>query len=124
VPAPRFALSVLAVTFAGLAAAQSLGVSPAWVAVSGALVLTVPMLRRAPARTAAALVRAANPAFCAFVFGLGVVVLAVRDSDVGDAVGRLLPGRADLPGLLVTAVVACTAGTSRRRPPSSCAWAC
>jgi arsenical pump membrane protein len=87
VPAPRYALAVLGLTLAGFAVAQPVGVPPGWVAVAGAAALAVP--RRTPLRT---LVREANPAFCAFVLALGVVVLAVREHGLGRLVDALVPG--------------------------------
>ncbi|BAL86964.1 putative membrane efflux protein [Actinoplanes missouriensis 431] len=104
-PAPRYALAVLGVTLAGFAALQPLGVSPAWVAFGGAVLLAVPLLRRRSI-TARALLVEANPAFCAFVLGLGVVVLAVRDNGLGEWVDRLVPQHDDLLGLLGVAVLA------------------
>ncbi|MET0419911.1 MAG: SLC13 family permease, partial [Actinoplanes sp.] len=86
VPAPRYALVVLGLTLAGFAVAQPFGVSPAWVAVAGAIALAVPR-RTSPC----ALVREANPAFCAFVIALGIVVLAVREQGLGRLIDGLVP---------------------------------
>ena len=101
VPAPRYALAVLGLTLAGFAAAQPLGVSPAWVAVAGAVALAVP--RRPSLGT---LVREANPAFCAFVVALGIVVLAVREHGLGDLVDGLVPRHAGFLSLLAVAALA------------------
>ena len=101
IPAPRYALIVLALTLAGFAAAEPIGVHPGWVAVAGALALAVP--RRVPVRT---LVREANPAFCAFVFALGVVVLAVREHGLDRLVRHLVPASDGLLGLLAVAGLA------------------
>jgi arsenical pump membrane protein len=101
VPAPRYALIVLALTLAGFAAAEPVGVHPGWVAVAGAIALAVP--RRVPVRT---LVRQANPAFCAFVFALGVVVLAVREHGLDRLVRALVPSSDGLLGLLAVAALA------------------
>lgn len=101
VVAPRVALAVLAATLVGFGLAEPAGIHPAWVATAGALVLAA---RKRPRPVA--LLRAANPAFCAFVFALGVVVLAVRSGSVGTLVARLVPDRAGLAGLLVVAVLA------------------
>nr|WP_205861536.1 SLC13 family permease [Planosporangium flavigriseum] len=114
VRAPRFALAVLAVTLAGFAASEPLGIHPAWVALAGALVLAGRRLLRRPAglggngrsREVWSLLKAANPAFCAFVFALGIVVLAVSRSGFGALVDRLVPHHADLPGLLAMAALA------------------
>ena len=101
---PRFALIVLGATLVGFGLAEPLGVHPAWFAAAGALVLAAHRRRRgAEARQ---LLRAANLPFCAFVFALGIVVLAVRSSGFGDLVARLVPGRPDPVGLLVAAALA------------------
>jgi arsenical pump membrane protein len=92
---PGYALSTLAATLAGFAAAQPLGVHPAWVAVAGSAALAVPLL-----------IREANPAFCTFVFALGIVVLAVREHGLGRLVDALVPHQADLLGLLAMAGLA------------------
>jgi arsenical pump membrane protein len=104
-PAPRYALVVLAVTLAGFAIAQPLGVHPAWVAVAGAIALAVPLLRRRDVRPVD-LITQANPAFCLFVFALGIVVLAVRGHGLDAAVDAIVPGRAGLPELLAVAGLA------------------
>jgi arsenical pump membrane protein len=84
--APRLALIVLGLTLVGFAVAQPLGVHPAWVAAAGALALAVP--RRVGPKV---LLREANLPFCAFVFALGVVVLAVRQHGLDRAVDALVP---------------------------------
>jgi arsenical pump membrane protein len=103
---PYFALAVLGVTLCGLAVAEPVGVPPAAVAAAGALLLLVPRLRPGPLRELTGLVRAANVPFCAFVFALGVVVLAVRTGPVGDLVGRLVPHGTGLPAILAVTVLA------------------
>ncbi|MEV4350515.1 SLC13 family permease [Actinoplanes sp. NPDC049596] len=100
-PAPRYALVVLGVTLAGFAVVQPLGVHPAWVAVAGALALAVP-LRSSPLT----LLREANPAFCAFVLALGVVVAAVRVHGLGSLVDHLVPDGAGLGEMLAMAGLA------------------
>ena len=92
---PRFALIALGLTLAGFAIGQPLGVNPALTALAGALVLAAPLLRR---RTVGpiALVREINPAFCVFVFGLGVVVLGVRGHGLGRVVDALAGSLATL----------------------------
>ena len=104
--APWYAIAVLTATLAGFAAAGPVGVHPAWIAAAGALALAVPRLRRAPLAEAGRLVRAANLPFCAFVFGLGVIVLAVRSGPVGDVVDHLVPGDAGVLGLLEAVLLA------------------
>ncbi|MCO8273508.1 SLC13 family permease [Actinoplanes sp. TRM 88003] len=100
-PAPRYALIVLAVTLVGFAASHSFGVHPAWIAVAGALFLAVP--RRVPVTT---LIRETNPAFCAFVLALGIVVLAVQQHGLEDLLHAITPDHADLLGLLAVAFLA------------------
>jgi len=102
---PFFALVVLGLTLAGFAAAEPIGVHPAWVAAAGALVLAAPRLVRNPG-TARRIALEANPAFCAFVFALGVVVLTVRQHGLDPAIAQLVPHTVDLPGLLVVALLA------------------
>ncbi|MEU8661451.1 SLC13 family permease [Actinoplanes philippinensis] len=104
-PAPRYALTVLAVTLAGFAALQPFGVEPAWVAAAGAAALAVPLLRRRDIRPLTLLTEA-NPAFCAFVLALGVVVLAVRANGLGDWIDTWIPRHPDLLGLLGAATLA------------------
>jgi arsenical pump membrane protein len=99
--APRYALAVLGLTLAGFAAAEPFGVHPGWVAVAGAIALAVP--RRVGPAT---LLREANPAFCAFVLSLGVVVLAVREHGLDRVVAALVPARDGLPQLIAVAVLA------------------
>jgi arsenical pump membrane protein len=108
-----FALVVLAATLVGFAAVEPLGVSPAWVAAAGALVLLVRRGvtggrgerpdRERPSRL---VVRAVNAPFLVFVLALGIVVLAVSSGPVGDAIARLVPDHADLLGLLAAATLA------------------
>jgi arsenical pump membrane protein len=105
VPLPRFALAVLGATLIGFAVASSLGISPAWVAVGGALVLATPRVVRTP-RSAGRILLETNPPFCAFVFALGVVVLGVRRHGLDVAIAGLVPHQADLLGLLWVAVLA------------------
>ena len=96
---PRSALIVLGLTLAGFAVLQPLGVNPAWVAIAGAAALAVPLLRRR-AIAVRSLITEANPAFCAFVLALGLVVLGVRRHGLGRLVDALAPGHADFLGLL------------------------
>jgi arsenical pump membrane protein len=102
---PRFALLTVAATLAGFALASSAGVSPAWAALGGVLLLAG---RRLVAGELAAgrLVRAVAVPFLLFVFGLGMVVTAVVDHGLGHLVTRLLPGGASLPALLALAAIA------------------
>jgi arsenical pump membrane protein len=95
-------LIVLGLTLAGFVAAGPLGVHPAWVAALGALALCV----RVKGLTWKSALSAANPWFCLFVFGLGIVVLAVSRGGFGRLVDRLAPHECGLLGLLMMAGLA------------------
>lgn len=102
---PLFALVTVAATLAGFALASTAGVDPAWSAAAGATVLAVRALVRRHT-TPAAVLRSASLPFLAFVLALGVVVRAVVDNGLGDALGGILPDGSSLPALLGTAAVA------------------
>ncbi|MEU8591727.1 SLC13 family permease [Streptomyces sp. NPDC048664] len=103
-PLPLYALVTVACTLAGFVLASLIGVDPAWSALGGALALAGRALVR---RTAGPLtvVRAAAPSFLAFVLALGVVVRAVVDNGLADALGRVLPAGTGLLALLGVAAV-------------------
>lgn len=102
---PVFVLVVLGLTLAGFAATSLVGLSPAWAALAGAIVLGVRSLaqRRSTVR---GIVAAANVPFCAFVLCLGVVVDAVMRHGLGDVMDGLLPRGDTLPALLGVAALA------------------
>ncbi|MEU1147409.1 SLC13 family permease [Streptomyces sp. NPDC005863] len=102
---PRFALVTVALTLAGFAVASGAGADPAWAAAAGALALAVRALLRRRT-TPVAILRSASVPFLAFVLALGIVVRAVVDNGLGDALGRVLPDGTALPALLGTAAVA------------------
>ncbi|MBB5938740.1 SLC13 family permease [Streptomyces zagrosensis] len=102
---PLFALVTVAATLAGFAVASAFGTDPAWVAAAGAAVMAVRALARREV-TPAAVVRSAALPFLAFVLALGVVVRAVVDNGLGDALGRVLPDGTSLPALLGMAALA------------------
>lgn len=104
-PAPRFALVVLGLTFAGFAAGSVVGIEPVWAALAGTVVLAIRGLVRRRV-TVGGLVDAASPLFCLFVLALGVVVAAVVDHGLGDVLGRLLPQSSGLVALLAIAGIA------------------
>ncbi|MGB8390362.1 SLC13 family permease [Mycobacterium sp.] len=107
-PAPRppvFVLVVVALTLAGFAVAQSVGVAPAWVALAGASVLAVRSLGRGHT-SVLEIARSASPSFLVFVLALGVVVHAVMRSGMDTAMSRVLPSGSGLPSLLAIAAVA------------------
>ncbi|WP_413761397.1 arsenic transporter [Streptomyces sp. MMBL 11-3] len=105
VDVPVFALVTVACTLAGFVVTSALGVEPAWAALAGALVLAVRALAHGRT-TPLAVVRAASVPFLAFVLALGIVVRAVVDNGLSDALGHLVPDSAGLPALLGIAVLA------------------
>jgi arsenical pump membrane protein len=102
---PVFVLVVLAATLAGFVVTSLFGVSPAWAAAGGALVLAVRALRRGTT-SAGAVLRSVNVPFLVFVLALGVVVLAVVDNGLATAIGHLVPRGPGLLALLGVAAVA------------------
>jgi arsenical pump membrane protein len=100
-PAP---LVILAATLAGFALSSLAGLAPVWIAVAGAVAITLPALLRGRA-TPAAILRCADPAFLAFVLALGVIVGAASDNGLETAMRRTLPGGAGLLDLLAIATV-------------------
>ena len=101
----RVTVAVIAVTLAGFVIASVLGAPPAWAAGVGAAVLGTRALARR--RTSpVALLRAANLPFAVFVLALGVVVVGVVDSGLGDVVARFLPRGSSFLALLAVAAVA------------------
>jgi arsenical pump membrane protein len=103
-PAPRFALGVLALTLTGFALSSALGIAPVWFAVAGAVAITAPALARG-ATTPLVLARAAEPGFLVFVLGLGVIVAAASNNGLRTAVISVLPAGGSLPDLLAIAAL-------------------
>ncbi|MFI6880923.1 SLC13 family permease [Streptomyces sp. NPDC050400] len=102
---PVFTLTVLALTLVGFVVTSFAGIEPLWAALAGAAVLGARALARRHS-TPGELLKAANLPFCVFVLALGIVVKAVVDNGLGDAIGRLLPDGSSLPALLAIAGVA------------------
>jgi len=105
VDVPVFALATVACTLAGFVVTSALGVEPAWAALAGALVLAGRALARGRT-TPLAVARATSVPFLAFVLALGIVVRAVVDNGLSDALGHLVPDSASLPALLGIAALA------------------
>ncbi|KZB88744.1 transporter [Amycolatopsis regifaucium] len=102
---PAFVLVVLGLTLAGFVVTSLLDVSPAWAAFAGAAVLACRAL--AQRRTSpAAIVRSANIPFLAFVLALAIVVRAVVDNGLAEALGHVVPTSGTFPALLGAAAVA------------------
>ncbi|MFE2044680.1 SLC13 family permease [Streptomyces sp. NPDC059477] len=105
VEVPLFALVTVGATLGGFAVASGAGIDPAWAAAAGAGVMAVRALVRRHT-TPLAVLRAADPLFLAFVLALGIVVRAVVDNGLGDALDGLLPDGTGPAALLGTAAVA------------------
>jgi arsenical pump membrane protein len=105
VDVPLFALVIVGLTLAGFAVTSLLGLSPAWAALAGAVVLGVRGLvtRRSSVATITA---ALDLPFLAFVLCLGVVVAAVMRNGLESAMQRVLPDGQGLLALLGIAAVA------------------
>ncbi|MFE3292572.1 SLC13 family permease [Rhodococcus sp. NPDC059234] len=117
-PAPRWALAVLASTLAGFGLSGVLGVAPVWCAVAGAALLAFPALREGRTRPRS-LLAAADPFFLLFVLALGVVVAPLTEGAVGHWLSGLLPTDDSLGALLVVAVVAAVAANLVNNLPAT-----
>ena len=102
---PRFALVTVLATLAGFVLTSLAGVSPAWAAVAGAVVLAAGSLIRGQDGPAG-LARAVSIPFLLFVLGLGIVVGAVVQNGLGAALTRVIPAGSSLPSLLALAGLA------------------
>jgi arsenical pump membrane protein len=105
VQVPRFAVAVLGLTLAGFFVTSAIGLSPAFAALAGAIVLAVPLALRRDV-SAVEMGRALDVPFLAFVLGLGVIVKCVSVHGLGRVVADLVPGGGSLIALLLIAVVA------------------
>ena len=106
---PVFVLLVVALTLAGFAVSESVGVAPAWVALAGASVLAVRSLRRRHTplvKGVGEIARSVNVSFLVFVPALGVLVQAITLNGMGRAMSVVLPAGSTLPALLAVAGVA------------------
>jgi len=102
---PLFVMAVLALTLVGFAVTSLLGLSPAWAALAGVTVLGVRALARRDT-TVGRIVAAVDVPFLAFVLCLGVVVEAVMEHGLDDAMRDAMPVGHTLPALLGIAAVA------------------
>jgi arsenical pump membrane protein len=103
--APVFALVTVVATLAGFGLASAAGISPAWAAAAGAVVLAARALARRRV-TAAAVARATALPFLLFVLALGIVVQAVVRNGLDRALGPVIPSGTSLPALLAVAALA------------------
>jgi arsenical pump membrane protein len=105
VDVPVFVLVVLALTLVGFAVTSLLGLSPAWAALAGAVVLGARALARGDT-TVRRLAGALDAPFLAFVLCLGVVVAAIMLNGLDGAMRDVLPSGTGLLALLGVAAVA------------------
>jgi arsenical pump membrane protein len=104
-PIPVFASLVVALTLVGFFVTSIFGVSPAFAALAGAVVLAVPALVRKRA-TLVDIGREIDVPFLAFVLAVGFIVKAISLHGLGTLVTHLIPGGTSLGALLLIAVVA------------------
>ncbi|QZT62376.1 SLC13 family permease [Mycolicibacterium austroafricanum] len=105
VEVPVFALAVVGLTLLGFAVASLLGLSPAWAALAGALVLGTRALATRHT-TVTRIAAAADVPFLIFVLCLGVVVAAVMRNGLESAMRGAIPDGQGLAALLGIAAVA------------------
>jgi arsenical pump membrane protein len=98
-PAPRYALAVLGLTVAGFVITSSVGVSPAWAAIGGCVLLLIPRLRHRDVRVRD-LVAEASPGFCLFVLALAVIVYGVTQHGLAHELHKIVPDGTGLLALL------------------------
>jgi arsenical pump membrane protein len=102
---PRYPLLVVGLTLAGFAASSVVSLDPVWVAVAGAVAITLPALVRGDAAPSA-LWRSVAPGFLVFVLGLSVIVAAAGNHGLTSAVHAVLPAGSSLGDLLLITLVA------------------
>jgi arsenical pump membrane protein len=102
---PVFVFVVLGATLAGFAVTSLLGLSPAWAALAGGVVLGVRGLAQG-CSSVKGIVTAVDLPFLVFVLCLGVVVDAVMVNGLQTAMRDVLPSGDTLPALLGVAAVA------------------
>ncbi len=105
VPLPVVPTAVVAAMLVGFALTSPLDVDPCWVAGLAALVLSV-WARHRGLVEARDVARATHLEFALLVLALGVVVAAISEGFLGEAVGDLVPSSTSFAGLLVIAVLA------------------
>ncbi|MGI8711859.1 MAG: SLC13 family permease [Solirubrobacteraceae bacterium] len=102
---PRYALLVLALTLVGFALSSALSVAPVWIAVAGAVAITLGGFAGGRV-TLIELVRSIQPGFLVFVLMLAVIVATAGRHGLTSAIRDVLPEGGSLGDLLITAAVA------------------
>lgn len=105
VAVPWFAVATVAGTLAGFVVTSAVGINPAWAAACGAVALAVRSAIRGRT-TLRTIVGAADPMFLVFVLALAVVVRAVIDNGLDDALGQWVPDATGLASLIAIAALA------------------
>lgn len=120
VQAPIGTLVMLGLLLLGFVIAEPLGIALVLVAAVGAIVMTVPLLRRNNRReTTLSLARSVNLPFLGFVAALGIIVLPVRSGPIGDGVATLIPDGTGLLALAGVAVLAAVAANLLNNLPAT-----
>jgi arsenical pump membrane protein len=114
---PVLVIVVLAATLAGFVATSLAGINPAWAAAAGAAGLALRALAQRDT-SPAAIWRAADVPFLAFVLALGIVVAAVTENGLAGALQRVIPAGSSLPALLGTAALAAAAANAINNLPA------
>lgn len=104
-PLPVVPAAVVGLMLVGFAATSPVGIEPVWVAAVAAVVLVAWGLSRRILELGGA-VGAAHAEFALLVLALGVVVAAIADGFLGEAVADVVPGEASYVGLLGIAALA------------------
>ena len=102
---PAVPVAAVALMLVGFAVLSPFGVEPFWVSTAAALVLVVWAHGRRLI-TAGEAVHAAHPSFAVFVLALGIVVAAISQGFLGEAVADVLPSSTSYAALLAIAVIA------------------
>lgn len=105
VAVPVLPLVVVGSALVAFAVTSPLGIQPAWVAGSAAVVLSAYAMSRRRVRPAD-VVRAAHLSFGIFVLCLGIVVAGLANTFLGTAVETLVPDGTGLRALLLVALLA------------------
>lgn len=117
-PFPIVTPIAVAVMLVGFGVASTIDLAPVWVALPTAVVLAVRALVTRRLR-AVDVVRHAHLSFAVFVLGLGVVVAALTEAWLGEALTDLLPGRTDTLGLLALAAIGLVAANLLNNLPAT-----
>lgn len=106
---PKFAVAVLGITLVGFVVCSPLHIESFWAALLGVALLAGKRLimgSESKGRQALDLVKAANIWFVLFVLSLGIVVRAVVDNGLSEALSDLVPGGTSLLTMLALAFIA------------------